>query len=249
MMQASSRSERSSPRRLFSRVALASTLLLGLLSLARDAVAGPIERRAAETLAGVANKRIGRVKFENADLDAIVTRLRISTGFNFFIKRHVIEKAGIDLAAIRSNLDLDDVTVGLVLLVVLEPLGLVAKLEDNVIFITTKADALGPPVFRLYDIRHLTWQKTDFHGSDLDLHPSGYVEPEGRSQFGGETPVEDDPFLDPQHIVDLVKEMVDGTWDAEGWSITATKHFIAVKAPRRVQRRVLDAIDRMAELK
>lgn len=228
---------------------LAPALVPGATSPARTASAGVLERRANELLAGLASKRLGHVKFENADLETILTQLRASTGWNFVLKRHVLLKAGIDLDTIRSNLDLDDVSVGVVLLLVLEPHGLVAKVEDNVVFVTTKADALGPPVFALYDVRHLTWQKTDFHGPDIDLRPSGYVESEDRPLYGGETPVTDDPFLDPQHVVDLVKEMVDGTWDAEGWSITATKVFLAVKAPRAIQRRVAVALARMAELK
>lgn len=243
------------PRRAWLALAVTLPLLGGAAPIfgheafGREAVAGPIERRASELMAGLASKRLGHVKFENADLDAIVNQLRVLTGWNIVIRRHVLLKAGIDVASIRSNLDLDHVTVGLVLLVVLEPHGLVAKVEDNVVFITTQADALGPPVFALYDIRHLTWQKTDFHGPDLDLLPSGYVAPEGHSQFGGETAVEDDPFLDPQHVVDLLKEMVEATWDAEGWNLTATKHFVAVKAPRSVQRRIAVALDRLAELK
>lgn len=251
-MNTSSLPDARRPRRRGTSAPIFATLVLlfgAAASSGREAVAGPLERRAAETLAGIASKRLGHVKFENADLDSIVTRLRITTGLNFFVRRHVIEKAGIDLASVRSNLDLDDVTLGLVLTVVLEPHGLVAMLEDNVVFITTKADALGPPVFALYDIRHLTWQKTDFHGPDLDLLPSGYVAPEGHSQFGGETAVEDDPFLDPQHVVDLVREMVDATWDAPGWNLTATKHFVAIKAPRAVLRRVVAALDRLSELK
>lgn len=228
---------------------LAPALAPGKAASLRAAQGGVLERRAQELLAGLASKRLGHVKFENADLESILTQLRASTGWNFVLKRHVLVKAGIDLDAIRSNLDLDDVSVGVVLLLVLEPHGLVAKVEDNVVFVTTKADAAGPPVFALYDVRHLTWQKTDFRGPDLDLRPSGYVESDDRPLYGDETPVDDDPFLDPQHLVDLVKEMVDGTWDAEGWSITATKTFLAVKAPRAVQRRVAAAISRMAELK
>lgn len=221
----------------------------GVVAAPRAESMGPVERRAAELLAGLASRRLGHVRFENADLDAIVMQLRVATGFNFVVRRHVIEKAGIDLSSIRSNLDLDHVTVGLVLMVVLDPHGLVAMVEDNVVFITTKADAAGPPVFALYDVRHLTWTKTDFHGPELDLLPSGYSDAEGHDRFGGETPVEDDPFLDPQHIVDLVKEMVEATWDAEGWSLTATKHFLAVKAPRAVQRRVRVALAHMESLK
>ena len=242
-----------------SRIALRAALAAALVAAAllpsgaapgvRVASAGVLERRASELLAGLASTRLGHVRFENADLEAVLAQLRASTGWNFVLKRHVLAKAGVDLGAIRSNLDLDDVSVGLVLLVVLEPHGLVAKVEDNVVFVTTRADALGPPVFALYALRHLTWQKTDFRGPDLDLRPSGYVESEDRPLYGGETLVTDDPFLDPGHVVDLVKEMVDGTWDADGWSISATKVFLAVKAPRAVQRRVAVAIARLAALK
>jgi len=228
---------------------LAPALVPGAVAPVRRADAGALERRADELLAGLGSKRLGHVKFENADLETILTQLRASTGWNFVLKRHVLLKAGIDLDTIRSNLDLDDVSVRVVLLLVLEPYGLVAKVEDNVVFVTTKADAAGPPVFALYDVRHLTWQKTDFRGPDLDLRPSGFVESDDRPLYGGETPVTDDPFLDPAHIVDLVKEMVDATWDAEGWSITATKVFLAVQAPRAVHRRIAVALARMAELK
>lgn len=241
---------------------LAPVLLAPLLfgSAARPCAAAPVpaavapratvlERRAESLGASLRTKRLGRVRFEDADLDAVLSVLRVSTGWNFVLRRHVLLAAGIDPASIRSRLELDDVPVGVILLAVLEPHGLAAVVEGNVIHVTTKADALGPPVFRLYDIRHLTWRRTDFHGPELDLLPSGYVDPEGRDRFGGETPVEDDPFTDPQHVVDLVREMVDGTWDAPGWTIRATPTFLAVKAPRNVQRGVLAAIARMAELR
>jgi len=233
--------------------AILSALLLGVpglvgspRSLARDAAAGPLERRSAELLAGLATRRLSEVKLENASLDDLLTWLRTVTGWNYLVKRPVIEKAGIDLAAIRVNLELRDVTVGLVLDFVLGHHGLVAKVEGNIVYVTTRADALGKPIFRLYDVRHLTWQKVDFVGPDIDLLPSGFDAGEAAPK---EVPVEDDPFLDPQHIVDLVKEMVTAEWEAEGWVLTATKTYLAVKAPLAIQRRVALAVAQMAGMK
>lgn len=223
---------------------------LGLLGsagpLARGAEAGPLERRSAELLAGLATRKLSEVKLENASLDDLLTWLRTVTGWNFLVKHPVIAKAGIDVAAIRVNLELRDVTVGLVLDFVLGHHGLVAKVEGNIVFVTTRADALGKPLFRLYDVRHLTWQKIDFVGPDIDLLPSGFDAGEAAPK---EVPVEDDPFLDPQHIVDLVKEMVPAEWEAQGWAITATKTYLAVKAPLTIQRRVALAVAQMAAMK
>jgi hypothetical protein len=225
--------------------ALVLALAAPCLAPARPAAAGPLERRAAALVAGLATRRVRGVKFDQAPVDEVVGWLRLATGWNFVVRRAVIAKAGIDLDTIRTTLDLDDVTVGTVLEVVFGPHGLVAKAEGNIVYVTTRADALGPPVLALYPISQLTWQKIDFHGPDIDLHPSDFTPPE----HVDESPVEDDPFLDPQHVVDLVKEMVDAPWDTEGWSLRATKQFLMVRAPRAVQREVADAVERMSALK
>jgi hypothetical protein len=225
-------------------------LLVGFVLLAAapsPGLAGPIERKQAERLQALAARRLLHVKFDAAPVEDVVQFLRVATGWNYVIKRSVIQKAGIDLDAVRTTLDLDDVSAGLVLELVLEPHGLVAKVEGNIVFITTKADAMGKPVFVLYPITQLTWKKTDFHGPDLDLHPSDY---HPADEIPEETVVEDDPFTDPQHVVDLVKEMVsEATWDAEGWSITANTQFLMVRAPRSIQRQVARAVDMMGALK
>lgn len=232
---------RTTARRLLLAVVLATPLALP----ARPAAGGPLERRAATLVAGLATRRVRDVKFTGASVEEVVTWLRVATGWNFVVRRHVIAKAGIDLDAIRTTIDLDDVAVGTVLEIVFGPHGLVAKAEGNVVYVTTKADALGPPVLVLHPISHLTWQKTDFHGPDIDLYPSDFTPPERVD----ESPVEDDPFLDPQHVVDLVKEMVDAAWETEGWSLRATKQFLMVRAPRSVQRQVAVAVARMSALK
>ncbi len=230
------------------RPLLVLALAVSLLAVPspRSASAGPLERRAAELIGGLATRRLQAVRFENAPLEDVLRYLRVATGWNFVVKRAVIQKANVDLDTVRTTLDLDDVTVGLVLELVLGPHDLVAKVEGNIVFVTTKADAMGRPVFVLHPISQLTWTKTNFRAPDIDLHPSDYHPPEEAPE---EEIDESDPFRDPQHVVDLVKEMVDAPWDTEGWSLTANRQWLMVKAPRSVQVQVAYAVAQMSALK
>lgn len=203
------------------------------------------DARAVALARSLETRRVRNVKFDSAKLETVLQWLRIATGSNFVVKRQVLSKAGIDPDAVKTTLQLDDVTVATVLRLVLEPHDLVAKVEGNIVFVTTKADAMGPPVFVLHPISHLTWTKTDFHGRKIDLHPSDFV-PEEEPE---ETIVEDDPLRDPQAIVDLVKQFVDAPWDTEGWSIAANKQFLSCRAPRVVQARVAKVLAILAAFK
>lgn len=196
--------------------------------------------------ASVRTRKIPQVRFADTSLPDAARWLQVATGWNFVVKTAVIEKAGVDLTAVKYKLELNDVTVAGLLRVMLEPHGLVWKVEGNIVHLTTKADAQGKPVTVLYPISHLTWTKTNFRGPDIDLHPSGFVVSDDTAE---EEEDEEDPFRDPQHVVDLVKEMVDATWTEEGWSLTATKQWLMVMAPRAVQRQVAHALAQMAALK
>lgn len=230
---------------------LAVVLPLAAVQLpSRTASAGPSAAatplRGGALAAAMRTRRLTQVVFDGASVDEVAAWLRIATGWNFVVKRHVIEKAGIDLSAVRAKATLDHVTVAGFLALWLDPHGLVVKVEDTVAYVTTKADALGAPVLVLHAIAHLTWTKTNFRGPDIDLHPSDWTPPDDR---GDEELVEDDPFTDPQHVADLVKQMVDAPWESEGWAITATKQHLAVKAPRSVQAQVARALRQMEALK
>lgn len=203
-------------------------------------------RKDAALEAAVKVRKIPQVRFADTSLQDAAKWLQIATGWNFVVKTTVIEKAGVDLSAVRYKLELNDVTVAGLLRVMLEPHGLVWKVEGNIVHLTTKADAQGKPVLVLYPISHLTWTKTNFRGPDIDLHPSGFVVSDDTAE---EEEDEEDPFRDPQHVADLVKEMVDATWTEEGWSLTATKQWLMVKAPRSVQRQVARALEQMVALK
>jgi hypothetical protein len=235
-------------RRLVTAVVLSATLLAPAIAPADRASladANSSEQKAQALRIGLATRKLREVRFEGSSLDGVLAWLRVATGWNYVVKRDVIAKAGLDLETVRATLTLDDVTVATLLELVLEPHGLVATVRGNIVFVTTKADAMGKPVLVLHPISQLTWRKIDFHGPEIDLYPSDYTPPENVS----EVVVEDDPFADPQHVVDLVKQMVDAPWDSEGWSITATKQCLAVKAPKSVQRLVSRAVASMSALK
>jgi hypothetical protein len=219
---------------------------IGAAPLAAVRPASAQDARGAALEQEMRTRRLSKVKFEGTKLEDVVQWLRIATGWNYVVKKDVLAKANIDLDTITVTVELSDVTVATFLEIALEGHGLVAKPNGNIVYVTTKADAQGKPVYVLYPICHLTWTKTDFHGPDIDLHPSGFTPVD---EYQPEVPVEDDPFTDPQKIVDMVKEMVDEAWDTEGWSITATKTFLMVKAPRAVQRRVAATLEVLASMK
>ena len=122
---------------------------------------------------------------------------------------------------------------------VLPPNGLAAVVRGNIVHVTTKADALGPPVARLYPITHLTWRLTDFIAPSLDLHPSGWTGSEEEAEV-----VREDG-LDAEGIAALVREQVTADWSQEGWGITANARFLVVRAPRSVHVQVAAALARI----
>jgi hypothetical protein len=222
---------------------VAASLLLPL-SAGRASAADPTVRGVALAQA-MKTRRLSGVSFEKTKLEDVLAYLRVATGWNYVVKRAPILKAGVDLDTVLVTLTLDDVTVATLLEIALEPSGLVAAVEGNIVFVTTKADALGKPVLRLYAISHITFTLTDFHGPDINLHPSNYTPAEEVQ----EVPRDDDPLTDPAKIVELVKEIVTEPWDTEGWSISATKQMLTVKAPRAVQRQVALALREIGSMK
>jgi hypothetical protein len=218
-------------------------LVLALLAAAPSPVgAGPAERAAAIAQA-MRTRRISNLSLEDARLEDVVRWLRVATGFNFHVRRDLIAKAGIDLDALSFTLHLEDVSVAALLNLVLPPHGLAAVARDNVVHVTTRADALGKPVARLYPITHLTWKLTDFVGPSLDLHPSGYTPPDV------ETEVVREDGMTPDQIAELVKELVGEDWTQEGWSISVNPRFLVVRAPRSVHGDVLRVLERIAAFK
>jgi hypothetical protein len=228
------------------RLALAAlaVLLAGGLPLASPA-ASAAPSRAEEIAAALRTRTIASIVLKDSSVDDLAKFLRIATGFNFHVRRDVIQKAGIDLETVRLEATLEDVTVADLLELLLPPHGLGAVVRGSVVQFTTKADAMGKPVTRLYDVTHLTWKLTDFAAPSLDLHPSGFtavdeIEPEV---------VREDPLAEPENILEFVKSLVDVDWTTEGWSISVTARTLVVRAPASVHAKVARALAQVAAFK
>ena len=129
----------------------------------------------------------------------------------------------------------------------LEPHDLAAKVKGNVVYITTKKDAQGKPVTRLYGISHITWTKTDFIAPPISLNPSGEL----FDEYEPEVIVDDDPLNNGDAVIELIREMLmpDAWDDNDDWSITGTDKYIVVKAPKSVHSRIPRILDLISSMK
>jgi hypothetical protein len=227
-----------------------TALLLALATALLAFAAGPATAspdRDAALVAELKARRLGLVAFEDAPLEDVLRWLRVATGVNLHVKRPPIAKAGLDLDAIRVTLRLEDVSAWQVLEMVLEPEGLAVQVRDNVVHVTTRQDAMGRPVTRLYAISHITWQRIDFIAPEINLHPSDFTPVD---EYEPEVVDESDPLTTGDAVAELVREIVHpDDWDTEGWSIRANDRFLVVRAPRAVHTLVARAIEQIASLK
>ena len=227
-------------------------LVAALAALALPLFAAPSAQagsraRAAALVRKIESRRIKNAKFEDATLPQFVQWVRVATGENVVIRRLALAKAGIEIDDIRITLVFEDVTIATLLRTALEGYGLSVVVKGNVIYVTTRADALGKPVTRLYSISHITWTKVDFIAPEINLRPSDYSAPE---EYEPEVIIEDDPLSSGDAVAELLQEIVaPGDWDTEGWGIRATNRYLVVRAPKSVQAKINRALHVIASLK
>lgn len=231
---------------------LPALLLAALLALGA-AAPRPVEAgeasavRAARLLGAMKSTRLKQVRWKDMTLVDMTAWLRIATGWNILVNQAALAKAGIDPAAITFTIELDDVSVASLLDLLLEPHGMAVRVADNLVFLTSKADAQGRLLTRVYGISHLTWQKVDFIAPDINLRPSNFTPPE---EYVPEVVVEDDPLVTGDAVADLLKEIVTpGEWGTEGWSIRATRTYLVIRAPVAVHAAIPRALDIISALK
>jgi hypothetical protein len=202
--------------------------------------------RGAALVEALKTKRLKRVEFKELALKDLVTWMRTATGWNFVVNHSALTKADIDASALSFTADFEDLAVGTLLDVLLEPVGMALRVHDNIVFLTSKADALGRPITRLYGISHITWTKIDFIAPDMQLLPSNApVE-----DYEPEVVDESDPLASGDAVVELVKDLVAaGQWETDGWSIRATNQYMVVRAPASVHALIPRALDTIASLK
>ena len=235
------------PRMRLLRITTLLLLVGGLLALSVGPAAAGQAERAAALVNKLKTQRLENVKFEEASLKDVIAWLRIATGANFAIKHKALAKAGIDSADIQATLTLERVSPATILHLVLEPHDLAVQVKGNVVYVTTRADAMGRPVTRIYAISHITWTKVDFIAPDINLNPSGFTPVD---DYEPERIVEDDPLNSGDAVAELLRDLVEpGEWDNDGWAIRATDRYLVIRAPRSVQAKINRALAIIASLK
>jgi hypothetical protein len=163
------------------------------------------------------------VNFEDTTLEEGLKHISRFSGVNLVISPKL--RGEIDPASLTLTLTLTKVTAKQALKIILDFKDLGMVYRHGVLMVTTKEDARGKPIMRVYSIADLTFKLRDFPGPDLQLKPSGTTFDEEE-----EVAERDDPFEDPEFIADIIRSNVDPeSWEADGVSIQAYKKALIVK--------------------
>jgi len=169
-------------------------------------------------------RRLATVKFEKATLDQFVEWLRAAAGINVVVRKHKITQDGGDPDAIEITLAVTNVKVVEVLKLALLPHDLGLAIKGNVLIITSKKDARGKPVLRLYSVADLMLAIRDFPAPDINIYPSNYEPPEQPE------PEVHQAVESVDEIVELIRQFTgSGTWEDEGMTIISMRKQIFIK--------------------
>jgi len=215
-------------------VALSLAFLLAIPGHAPEAFAGPDSGpSSARQLVNMLRSRRISVKFEAASLDNVVKYVRAATGINIVVNKHKITAAGGDADAIEVTLNVRNVSVADFLKLAFEPHDLGLAVRGNVLHITSKRDARGKPVLRMYDIAHLLVQIRDFPAPDINIYPSSYEPPEPPE------PEIHQAVESSEEVAEMVRNFVGtGTWEDEGVNIHVFRRHLFIRTYPKVHLQV-----------
>jgi hypothetical protein len=237
---------------------LAPLLLAALLASAEDAKKAPAKQPPApgkpapdatldraDRAQSVANLLLSRrltVKFEKASLDEFVNHVRASTGINIFVHKTRLAKDGIDPEAIEIDLDVRNVAAADLLKLAFEGIDIGFRIEGNVLIVTSKKDARGKPVLRVYSVAHLLVPLRDFPGQDMNVYPSNYEPPEPPEPEVVQT------YESSEQLAELVRTFTgEGTWEDEGVRITVFRRHLFVTTYPPVHREIQRFLDELPQ--
>jgi type II secretory pathway component GspD/PulD (secretin) len=113
---------------------------------------------------------------EGAALEDVATYLQTVTGINFLISPRVRDE--LDEEETSIELDLPERSVKKVLDIIAETKeNLRWKIADGVVKFVTAEELVGGQVLRMYEVRDLIRPITDFPGREINIEPSGGLEP------------------------------------------------------------------------
>jgi hypothetical protein len=193
-------------------------------------LARPAPKDLDDALRRLARQRVN-VQFKDTPFTEAVDHIRRLAGFNVIVSP-VLQNKGVD--GIRPlTLSLRDVTLKQVTDLVAQLSGTKLKYADAILQFTTREDARGKPVLRIYSIGDVTMPLRNFPGPDLNLRPSNSdFEDEPESEVPG-------AWSDPQKVVDMIPKLCgEETWTDADVSISADQNKLIVRQYPEVQREI-----------
>jgi len=210
------------------------SLTLVALLLVAPALAGPdAPRKKARSIANILTTQKISVEFKKATIDQFVKFVRTATGINIVVNKARIEKDGGDVDAIEIALEVRNVKVIDAMRLALQGHELGLKLKGNVLYITSKKDALGKPVLRIYSVAHLLVPLRDFPARDMNVYPSNYEPPEADEPEVVQT------YESSEELAELIRSFAGkDTWENEGVAIHVFRKHLFIRTYPQVHREV-----------
>jgi type II secretory pathway component GspD/PulD (secretin) len=172
------------------------------------------------------------VNFDETGLDEVLKLIGRFTNVNIIVSPKLRNEAPVE--ELRVSLKLTRISAYEALRIILEFKDLGIVYRHRVLMVTTKEDARGKPVLRMYAISDLTFTIRDFPGPEMELRPAG-------AEFDTDEEVtqREDPFTDPEFISDLIKSNVEpASWEDDKVSIQATSKFLLVRQSPAVHAKI-----------
>ena len=183
----------------------------------------------ARSVANVLETRRLSVKLEKATLKQFVDYVRAATGLNIVVNKARIDKDGGDVESIEITLDVKDVKVSDALKLALQPHDLGMTVKGNVLLITSKKDARGKPVLKIYSVAHLLVQIRDFPAPDVNIYPSNYEPPEPPEPEVQQT------YESSEELAELIRQFTGReTWEDEGVNLTVFRKHLFIRTYPKV---------------
>jgi len=228
----------------FITVALIGLLAFPVLAGPKTASTKPRASRKAPTgaaaIANVLRSRKITIDLKSAPLEQFIKYVRVVSGLNIVVLKARIEKDGGDADAIEISLKVKDVRVGDALKLALEGKELGLKIKGNVLLITSKKDALGKPVLKIYSVAHLMVPIRDFPARDMHIYPSNYEPPEEPEEVVNTT------YESSEELAELVRNFTGkDTWENEGVTISVFRRHLFVRTYPHVHREIANLFARL----
>ncbi len=162
------------------------------------------------------------VNFDDASLADALSYLAVLTGVNIVVGPALRKEGDPDL--IRVSLRLTKVSALQVLELIAEGKDLGIGFQSGVLTVTTRKEARGKPVLRLYALGDMFMPIRDFPAPDLMLHPAG-------AERKVEEETETKPaFGDADEVLRMVKEHTGaGTWEDGDVSASVMHDWLVVR--------------------